>query len=219
MRPRVNLLPREAEQREALRRAWGALAAAGLVLLLVIGAIYFVQVSRVRAANTALERAQADRDRLQQQVRGLQEYADLEGRRNASVDLLKKAMANDVTLAGVLQDFAAVIPNEAALTALTVTVGTPQSPGGTAAAPAGGAAQAAGPAFGKITGSGETLRGHAPGVERFLLEMEKVAAFFNVYLSTSTIDPQGVAVFSFEAELGPEIFTRRYADGLPKELR
>lgn len=210
---RVNLLPREELERERRRRALMGLAVAGGVLVVVLVGLYLLQAGRVDRAEEQLRAAEERRGQVQAQLRALDQYAELERRRDEAVDVVKATMATDVTFAGVLQDLAAVMPNEAAMTTLTVTM---------AEAEEAGAAEegfALGPSSGAISGTGETLRQHAPGVERFLLEFDKIAAFFNVFLSNSTLDEEGVTVFTFEADLGPEVFTGRYLDGLPEELR
>lgn len=207
---RVDLLPEDIERRERARRNRALLALAGLVFVAILGGLYFLQVSRVNDAQERLEQAQRDRDDLQAEVNELSEFADLGQRLEQSNQLLTTTMGGEASFAGILQDAAAVMPNDAALTTLSVTLAE-----GEAQPAEVGEAQ---PTFGQITGSGETLEGHAPGVERFLLAFEKVAAFFNIFLSNSTIDEEGIATFQFEFDLGPEILTGRYDDGLPEAL-
>ncbi|HEX2027495.1 MAG TPA: hypothetical protein VHF25_05795 [Nitriliruptorales bacterium] len=211
---RVNLLPREELERERRRRALVGLGVAGGALVVVLVGLYLLQAGRVDRAEEQLRAAEERRGQVQMQVRALDQYADLERRRDEAVEVVKATMAADVTFAGVLQDLAAVMPNEAAMTALTVTMAAAEGEGDPAAE-----GFAFGPSSGTISGTGETLRQHAPGVERFLLEFDKIAAFFNVFLNDSTLDEEGITVFTFEANLGPEVFTGRYADGLPEELR
>lgn len=211
MSARVNLLPREAEEREARRRSIGIVAGIGVVVVAILVGLYFLQVSRVDDAEEELAEAEAVRAELQAEVEGLQQYADLRTRRDAAIEVVTTTMASEISMAGLLQDIAAVMPNEAALTTLSVAVTLPPTP------PAG--FDFGGPSLGRLTVGGETLEGHAPGVERFLIEFDKVAAFFNVFVSSSTVDEEGIAVFNVESELGPEILTGRYTDGLPEELR
>lgn len=211
MSARVNLLPREAEEREARRRAIGIGAVGLLVLLGILAGLYFFQISRVNGARDQLAEEEAERDALQAQADQLAPYADLATRRDAAVEIVTTVMAGEVSLAGVLQDVAAVMPNEAALLNLSIAVATAPEP------PAG--FDLGGPAFGSLTASGETFGGHAPGVERFIIEFDKIAAFFDVFVSSSTIDEEGIATFTLEADLGAEILTGRYLEGLPEELR
>lgn len=208
---RVNLLPREAEERERGRRAVAGLVLVGLVVVAILVGLFFLQTSRVSDAENRLAEAEAERDRLQVEVRELERYADLQRRRDASLEVLTLAMGTEASVAGILQDVAAVMPNDAALTTLAVTIASGATP------PEG--FDFGGPSFGQVAGSGETLRGHAPGVERFIVEFDKIAAFFHVFVTSSTVDEGGISTFSFNADLGPEVFTARYLDGLPEALR
>ncbi|MBW3578290.1 MAG: hypothetical protein KY462_11245 [Actinobacteria bacterium] len=211
MSSRVNLLPREAEDRERARRARFLLVLAGIAFLVVLGLLYALQVARLNAARGELEAAEAERDELQAEVTELSAYAELDQRRTQTIELLTAVMAPETSLGGILQDVAAVMPTDSALTSLTVTI--PQE------ALEQGPFDFGGPSFGTLAAAGETLRGHAPGVERLLLEFDKIAAFFNVFVTGSEIDEEGITVFTVESDLGPEIFTGRYVEGLPEELR
>ncbi len=73
--------------------------------------------------------------------------------------------------------------------------------------------------FGTVSLGGRTLGGHAPGLERLLLELEKVSSFSGVYFTSSTVDEEGISSFTIDMNLGPEVLTRRYAEGLPEEVR
>lgn len=210
MTARVNLLPRAVEEREAGRRQQALVAAGFVVLLAVLGTLYVLQVGRVNDARDRLAGEQAELERLEGELAALQEFAELRERAEAAAAVLATAMAGEVSVAGILQDVAAVMPSDAALTSLSFTA---------AEQPEIEAFDLGGPSFGTLAGAGESLRGHAPGVERFLLEFDKVAAFFNVFFSTSSVDELGIASFSFEIDLGPEILTRRYEQGLPEGLR
>jgi hypothetical protein len=208
---RVNLLPREVAAKERERRARTGVAVAGLALLAVLGGLYLFQLSRVSDAENRLADAQTERDALQQDLNRLQEFQALQQRRDESVGIVTAAMGGEVSLAGVLQDIAAVMPSDAALTSLNISTNTTGQERA--------AGEPVGPSWGTITGSGETLGRHAPGVERFIIQFDKIAAFFNVHVGGSTVDDDGFATFSFETDLGPEIFTGRYSNGLPETLR
>ena len=211
MSVRVNILPREVERREAARRAVGVLVFIGLLFVAGLVALYLFQVSKVGTARDELTVAQEELADRQREVTELDEYAQLQEQSQAAAALLTEALGGHVSFAGILQDVAAVMPTDAALTTLAITMNdTPAQVEGSAAT---------GPSFGRVTGTGDALRGHAPGVERVLLEFDKVAAFFNVFLTNSSIDDQDIAVFAFEVDLGPEVHTGQYDDGLPEELR
>jgi hypothetical protein len=209
--PRVNLLPREVAAKERERQARLLVVASGVLLLVALGGLYMLQLNRVSEAEDRLAAAEAERAALQQEVNRLNEFAALQQRRDSAVDTVTAAMGGEVSLAGVLQDVAAVMPSDAALQSLNISLH------GDGSERAGG--EPIGPSWGIISGSGETHGRHAPGVERFLIHFDKIAAFFNVHVSSSTVDEDGFATFSFETDLGPEIFTGRYLDGLPERFR
>lgn len=73
-------------------------------------------------------------------------------------------------------------------------------------------------AAGTLTAVGHTLNAHGPSIEGLLREFDAVAAFRDVFLSNSILeDPElPYATFTVEAELGPEVRTGRYLDGLPE---
>jgi hypothetical protein len=198
----------DAATRRGLR---DSLAGKIILLLAVLGGLYMLQLNRVGEAEERLAAAEAERDALQRELNRLDEFAALQQRRDAAVGVVTQAMGSEVSLAGVLQDVAAVMPSDAALSNLNISINSDGQE-----RPAG---EPVGPSWGVVTGSGETLGRHAPGVERFLIHFDKIAAFFNVHVSSSTIDEDGFATFSFETDLGPEIFTGRYLDGLPERFR
>lgn len=206
MSVRVNLLPRTVAERNkaARQRALAVLAGAALVAVLVL--LYFVQVGRVNAVRDDLAVEQATLTQLRGQLATLQEFADLNRRVEDADAQLVAVLGSEASVAGVLQDIAAVMPSDTALQSLAVSIGNARSPG----------------SVGAVTLTGQTLRGHAPGVERLLLSLGKVAAFRDVFVSSSTVDAGeelDVANFAVDFELGPEILTLRYVGGLPGGLR
>jgi hypothetical protein len=74
---------------------------------------------------------------------------------------------------------------------------------------------------GSFNSTGRTLTAHAPGVERFLLELDKVVSFHDIYLNSSALDDptERVATFTLDGLLGADAATGRYLEGLPEELR
>lgn len=210
MSVRVNLLPGEVAERNRVARQRAGLAAAAVGFLGLLGLVYLVQLNRVGDAQEQLEAEQARVAELEAEVADLQEFQELEQRAEASAAILATALGNEASFAGVLQDLAAVMPSDAELDSLAITTSADAAP------PAAGELVAA---RGTISMTGRTLRGHAPGLERLLLELDKVASFSAVFFSSSTVDEDEVGTFSVELNLGDEILTRRYVDGLPEELR
>lgn len=210
MSVRVNLLPSEVAERNRAARQRAGMAAGAVGLVGLLGLVYLVRANEVSNAQEQLEAEQARVQALEADIAELQEFQDLQSRRDAVDTLLATAFDREVSFAGILQDVAAVYPTDAQLESLTVALTT-----GEAAAELGSVVLP----IGRITASGATLQGHAPGLERLLLELDKVAAFSNVFFTNSTQSEEGVAAFTLDVDLGDEARTGRYVDGLPEELR
>ena len=212
---RVNLLPREVSQKAAAGRARALVALVLVGLLGVVGAAWFWFGQQLDDKRTELASEEEVLAALRADLADLDEYAALRAEVDASGDILRVALGNDASLAGVLQDFAAILPSDVEITSFNVTLdpdGTVLSIGDER------------PAYGTISISGMSLNGHAPGLERLLIELDKVAAFSDVHFSNSTrTDQEGIAAevidFSVEIDLGPETYTGRYDDGVPEGLR
>jgi hypothetical protein len=116
-------------------------------------------------------------------------------------------MADEVSVAALLQDVAAVMPTDTQLEGLNVTLDQrPEDPAR---------------AVGVTRLSGRTLTSHAPGVERVLIQLDKIVTFEDLYLNSSVLDDQEerIASFSLDGSVRREARTERYADGLPESLR
>jgi Tfp pilus assembly protein PilN len=219
MSVRVNLLPQSTKERSRAARARGLMGAGALVLLLALGGLYWLQVSRVNDREAVLAAERATVDDLQGQVVALRPFEDLEVRRDRAVQLLSTTMGDEISFAAVLQDVAAVTPSSTWLETIGIHLEEePTTPLG-----------AARPTVGRISTAGVDASSHAPGFEAFMLELDKVYAFDNVFFTNSTIvgDQDRVFVggdgdessFALELDLGTEALTGRYSNGVPEELR
>jgi Tfp pilus assembly protein PilN len=206
---RVNLLPEatKARGRAAQQRAIAGLLAA--VLLLGLAGTYWWAVSEVNDAESRLAAEQAVTADLRAEADALQTFSELATLREQADAVIIAALSDELAVAGVLQDIAAVIPTDAQLETLSVT-GVPVAADAEPGAPTG-----------TFTVTGKSLTSHAPGVERVLLQLDKVLGFEGLFLNSSTLDdPEArVATFSLDGQLGTAVRTGRYADGLPEELR
>ncbi|MFP4311942.1 MAG: hypothetical protein ACLFS9_08190 [Nitriliruptoraceae bacterium] len=215
MSVRVNLLPGSfREGARADRQRW-ALVGVAAVVLVVLGVLTLLQQGAISDAEEELAAAQVVETELRGERAELEAYADLESQVLEAQRLVSTALGAQASMAGVLQDIAIVLPSDTALTSLSVDVseaGSPE-PGPEA------------PVHGSVTMSAESLSGHAPGVEQVLRGLDQIAAFRSVYVTSSTLDPSGeelgvddLVVFNLDLQLGPEVLTRRYTDGVPGEL-
>jgi len=205
MSVRVNLLPEATKERSRATQQRGVAMLVALVLLAGLGGAYWWASSQVSEAEERLMAAQTQTAELESEKGELVAFQDLADRRESSDELLRAALAGEVSLGGVLQDVAAVTPSDTQIESLSVTL----------------AASETGDAVGTFALTGKTLTSHAPGVEAVLIQLDKVVSFADLYLNSSTLDDveDSVATFSLDGQIGPEAATNRYTDGLPEELR
>lgn len=214
MSVRVNLLPQEAADRQRASRANALMAGGFLLLILLVAGTWFFMNARVDDVEAELATEEQALQQLQAELAELDEYATLQERVDTAEEDLAVLLGSEVSLAGLLQDVAAVMPTDIELQSLDVAVNL-------ASAPTLGDQR---PPIGLATLGGRTLRGHAPGVERLLLELDKLGGLDDLFMTNSTLEENelvdgDVAAFTVEADLGPELFTGRYATGLPEVLR
>lgn len=200
MTARVNLLPEATRADAGKARQRGLAMAIVLLVIIGLGVATYVQQGTLNQAEDDLAAAEADLAAAQAEVAALAEFTQLEELLTQNDNLLIGAMADEATLAGVLQDIALVTPTEGAFTSIGVAL-TDE-----------------GPNVGTLTGDAEVESSHAPGVERFLLQLERPAGFRNVFPGSSTIDEDDIASFGVTVQLGPEYLTQRYVDGLPEVM-
>jgi Tfp pilus assembly protein PilN len=207
MSVRVNLLPEATKQRDRAGQQRSIAAFAGVVLLAGLGGIYLWQSSQVSQAEDQLLAEQARTSQLRGEQAELIAFQELADRRERSDEILISALGDEVSLAGVLQDVAAVMPADTQLETFAVNIPSPSD--------------SETDAVGTLSLTGKTLASHAPGVERVLISLDKVVSFREAYLNSSTLDEDDgrIATFSLDGQIGSEAETDRYANGLPEEWR
>lgn len=201
MSVRVNLLPETERQRGEANRMRIVAGLLGLLLIAGLAVLTFLQRSDISDAEDRLAGVEQENQMLQADIAALQPFADLEARAQQSVDLIGVALGDEASLATVLQDLSAVLPPNAQLDTVALTFGQEAE----APAPGGGRL-----VYGQLAATGQVLDGVAPGVERLIIDLDRVAAFDNAYVTTSTVDEDGIATFTLEVQLGPEVLTERY---------
>ena len=210
MSVRVNLLPRETYARQAATRQRNGVLAGFIGLIVVLGLLFLWQSSRLDDARNELAREQDQTQAIQHDVNQLSEFDELRSRQEDAHATVQETLSGEVSIAGILQDMAAVMPSDAQFDTLNISIGEEATDDATGAR-----------TLGTFAATGRTLTSHAPGVERVLLSLEKVATFVDLFVNSSALDePDGdVATFSVDGRLGEEVLTGRYRDGLPEELR
>lgn len=214
MSVRVNLLPREFEERDRQRRMI-ALAALGVVVFAALLLVLFL------ARQGAVEDAIAERDAAQAAVNQAQAEVNALAGFQALLDdlqsgdlLVATALDEEMAVARVLNDVALTLPTTSSLTALTldrndVVEGQP------------GEVELGGEVATLLL-SGYSIERYAPGVEGVLLQFREVTGLTISYLNAASLaDISDVGVTSFDASgfLDEEILTARYIDGLPEAPR
>jgi hypothetical protein len=209
MSVRVNLLPHEQTARQAAARQRNGVIAGGVAVVALLGVVTVWQNGRVADAEDRLAAEQVVLAGLQSEVDQLAEFAELETRVEESDTRIVQALAGEASFAGILQDVAAVMPSDAQLETLAITMQPPGEPGVEATS------------LGSLIAVGKSLNNHAPGLERLLLEFDKVSSFDDLFFSSSILEEPSdpYPTFTVEAQLGPEVLTGRYLDGVPEELR
>ena len=201
MTARVNLLPGTVRESDAAARQRVFAGLVVLLIVVVLAAATLFQRGVLNDAEDELAEAEAELAAAQAEVAELSEFHDLEERLARADELIQTTMGQDATLAGVLQDVALVVPDDGAITSLSINF------------------EPDGVTIGSLNANAESLEAHAPGVERFLLHLERPAGFRGVYPGGSTLDDNDIASFSVVVQLGPEYLTRRYTEGIPEVAR
>lgn len=211
MTAKVNLLPQATRESSRQARSRWYVGAILLLTVIALGGVYWWNLTQIREAEERLAEAETVTAGLRAEQAELAGFADLESRLEGASAVLSAALSAEVSLAGLLQDVALVMPGDVQLDTLTFSVGTDDEDE---------------TVVGQFTASGQTLTSHAPGVERLLLEFEKAATLDDLFLSTSVLQAteeqpelEGLTTFSFDGRLTATARTGRYDQGLPEGLR
>lgn len=216
MSVRVNLLPREFEEKSRARRmvGLGVLVVIGWVALLAF--VLLGKLAAVESAKDDRDAAQAQVNQLQAEIDSLAAFQALAAQLTSGNDVLAAAMSNEVSWAQLLNDVALTIPTTASLTQMQA--GLLELPPGQVNAE-GVFVQNEFGDVGVMTVEGYSIESFAPGVEAVLLRFGEVDNFFQQYLSQAAaaeIGEVGVTQFNADVRLGENARTNRYVDGLPE---
>jgi hypothetical protein len=215
---RVNLLPPEiARERRAQRNA--VISAGVLIIyLVVLGGVYVMKLGDVADARAERDAAAAAVNELQGQVAALAEFQQLVDDTASRETLLTAAMENEVSWARVFGGLALSFDADSSLTELNAT--TTEALEGIAADPAAVEEPAPDAPVGQIQFTGYSVERVAPGVREVLLKVTEGEGLFDSYLVTTAEEERGsdvVTTFEARVDLGNEIRSNRYDDGLPQE--
>jgi Tfp pilus assembly protein PilN len=200
---RINLLPPEIRERQRARRRTMAVVAVGIVLLLLLGGFYLLQLMRLNDLRDELEAQQARNNQLRTQIAELQEVATLQQQLADSRELLADLLANQVYWSGILRDISLVIPGEAWLNGLTGTLLGADIAEGTEV-------EAAPGLVGSINFTGFAFDHR--DVALWLSRLEDVRGFINPWLATSTkttLETTEVVNFTNSVDISEQALARR----------
>ncbi len=125
---RVNLLPPEIRERQRTRKVATLVIFASVGVLLLVVFVYLLEMRSLSSVKSDID-AQGNRNRqLQGRISGLQQYAQLQDQANAEEQLLGQVFAGEVSFSSLLLDLSSVVPSDADLRSLSITVSTTQTP-------------------------------------------------------------------------------------------
>lgn len=210
MTVKVNLLPRELEERRTARRVTTFSILGVVVVIALLAGLYVLKLGEVRDAEEEREQVRAEIARLEAQLAELEQFRRLADELEARNALLAFSMSPEVSFARVLNDLSLSFPTSSSLRTLTATLQDPTaSPGG------------AEPSIVLVEFGGYSVERYAPGVETVVVEFDRVATFFNAFVATAQqeeIEDTQVTGFSGSVQLSEDARTGRYTDGLPEGI-
>lgn len=203
MTAQVNLLPGQVAESNAATRQRLLAVLLVVVVLAALGGLTFWQRLTLQDAEDELADAQSELAAATAEVNELALHRDLQARQELANELIIFALADQVSLAGILQDIAMVMPDGSDVGSLAINF----------------ADSGDSRLVGMLTASGESVDAVAPGIERLVLQFERAAGFRDVFVTTTSTDEDGITSYTLELGVGPEHRTERYADGLPEVSR
>jgi len=207
---RVNLLPSEIKKGQETRRRFVLFVLAGIALVLLIVAFWFLQSMRLSDVQNQIDAQNQQNQTIQQQINGLQQYEQLQTEAQQQQDLLSSAYAGEVSYSGMLVDISKVIPSDTYLTNFASTL---QPPGSASSATPSSSSTSTTTFVGNMTFSGETL--HFDSMSTWLNRLGEVQGWANPWVSSVTADSAVVGAYTYDTsvDLTQDALTERGAAG------
>jgi len=199
----VNLLPREIGQRQRTKRLTLGIIAGGAVLFVLIIFLYILAGNSLSNVNDDIKAEKARNAQLSNQIAQLQPFQDLQNLATAKKQDLAQAFSNEVSFSGLMLDLSRVMPSNAVLQSLSVTVNPAGQSSGTSASIVGG-----------ITFSGAAVGTN--DVASFVARLENVKGWVNAFVSSLTLDT-AASDYTFQGtvDLSSDVLTKRGSQAAP----
>src|SRR5262249_16856739 len=123
----VNLLPREVQQRQRVRRRTGMVTTIGVVVVGAIVAFWFLQGVRLHKLDDQAKAQEQTNAQAQRQGNELQKYATQKAAAEQQKALPQSALVDTVHWSSVLNDVSKLEPDTMWLTTMTGSVNPPQN--------------------------------------------------------------------------------------------
>jgi Tfp pilus assembly protein PilN len=210
---RVNLLPSEIKKGQETRRRFVLFVLAGIALILVVLAFWFLQSMRLSSVQTDIDAQEQTNASLQQEINGLQKYEQLQTEAQQEQQLLDTAYANEVSFSGMLLDISKVIPSDTYLTNFSSTLEAPTAAGSSSSTSSSSTSTTTTTFVGTMSFSGETL--HFSSLTPWLNRLESVQGWANPWTSNVTADSAITGAYQFDTsvDLTQDALTQRGAAG------
>lgn len=210
---RVNLLPERYAELRKQKRTVGYAALGGALVLALLIFYWFSLSAQINKANDDFASTQQVNAQIQQQVNGLQHFAQLQTEVTTKQQALASVMTGDLDWPSLMSELAMVIPSEVWLDSLTASAGTTEgsSQVGTETAEIPITNQAS---FGRITFTGGATS--MTSIAKWLLSLGDVKDFAAVFLSRADAN-EGSNDFTFEStvQLTQASTSQRFAGSTP----
>jgi Tfp pilus assembly protein PilN len=188
----VNLLPPELRQRQAIRRNTSSVIVVGLLVLAMIGLIYFSQVQRLSQTQSDLADQQERNEQLQSQIDALSQFAAIQAELAAKEQLLSVIFVNEVSWFKALRDVSMVIPDASYLTDLTGQI-TATVAGEAVTQPSGSTPETT--LIGNMSFAG--VANQTETIATWITRLEEVQGWVNAWVNNAQEDAPSSRIYTF----------------------
>jgi len=186
---RVNLLPSEIKKTQQVRRRTVLIAMIGGAVIGVIILLWLIQGVRLSQVNDDIDAQTQTNQSLQQEIGGLQKYADIQAQAQQEESLLASAYANEVAYSGVLVDISKVIPSDMYLSSYSSAIDTTAVP----------TTDSTTTFVGTMTFAGSTLQFES--LSTWLTRLEEVQGWANPWMSNISQEGSTPGAYTFDTSV------------------